>query len=158
MDFIFDGSEIPNVGPVSVVKDVVAGTAGTTLVGDLFRYDDGNAGYFKKCANGDTDVLTLNRVYLCTKQSTETAIADGVVEGIWCPSMRLKGTPSDASALVQAVIETRVTLDISGTTQLIDEGDSTNGFMRIMRPEGGADNFDTTNGYNTLVVVNEHFN
>ena len=158
MDFRFDGSEIPNVGPVSVVKDVVSGTAASIDEGDLFREDDGNPGYVKKCANGDTDTLTLNRVYYCTKQSTETAGADGTVQGIWCPSMRLKGTPTTPANLLQAVIDTRVTLDVSGGTQKIDENDTTNGFMRIVRPEGGASNFDTTNGYDTLVIVNEHQN
>ena len=154
MDFRFDGSEIPNVGPISVVKDVVAGTAASIDEGDLFRVDDGNPGYVKKCADGDTSVLTLNKVYLCTKASTETAGADGVVHGITCPSMRLKGTAATPANLLQAVIDTRVTLDVSGA-QTIDEDDTTNGFLRIVRPEGGAANFDTTNGYDTLVIANE---
>ena len=158
MNFRHDGSEIPNVGPVSVTKDVITGTAASISVGHLFREDDGDAGYCKLCANGDTDTLTKNRVYLCTKASNETALADGTVEGIWMPSMRLKGTPTTPGNLVQAVIDTRVTLDLSGTTQKIDEDDTTNGFMRIVRPEGGADNFDATNGYDTLVIVNEHEN
>jgi len=158
MDFRLDGSEIPNVGPISVVKDVILGTTASISVGHLFRTDDGNPGYVKLCANGDTDVLTLNRVYLCTKASDEVAGTDGTVHGIWMPSMRLLGTPTTPANLAQSVIDTRVTLDLSGTTQKIDENDTSDGFMRIVRPEGGVDNFDTTNGYDTLVIVNEYEN
>lgn len=157
MDFRQNGSEIPNVGPVSVVKDVKSGGAATIAVGQLFREDDGNAGYVKLCANGDTDTLTKNRVYLCTKASTDTAAADGVVHGIWCPSMRLEGLCTTPANLLQAVIDTRVTLDVSGSVQKVDENDTANGFMRIVRPEGGAANFDTTNGVLT-VIVNEFEN
>ena len=153
-NFRFKGSEIPNVVATSVVKDVKSGTAGSILVGDVFRLDDGNPGYVKKGANGDTS--TLNPiVYFCTKVSTETAGADGVVHGITCPKMVLEGTAATPANLLQAVIDTKVTLDVSSTVQKIDENDTTTGYMRIRRPEGGASDFDTTNGYNVEVVVND---
>lgn len=155
MNFQFDGSLQPNAAVVGVKKDVKAGTTATILVGDLFREDDGNPGYVKKCANGDTDTLTKNNVYFCTKRSTESAGADGVVEGIWCPFMRLRGTATTPANLLQATIDTRVTLDVSTIYQKIDENDTTNGFMRIERPPEGASGFDTTNGYDTVVIVNE---
>jgi len=154
-NFQFDGSISPNAAVVSVVKDVVAGTTASISVGDLFRTDDGNPGYVKLGANGDTDTLTLNRVYLCTKASDETAGVDGTVQGIWCPFMRLLGTATTPGNLAQSVIDTRVTLDLSGSTQTIDENDTTNGFMRIVRPATGYSEFDTTNGLNVAVVVNE---
>ena len=155
MDFKFDGSEIQNVSPVSVVKDVKSGTVGSIAVGQLFRVDDSNPGYCKLCANGDTSTLTLNRVYLCTEASDETASADGTVKGITAPSMRLLGTVTTPGNLAQSVIDTRVTLDVSSGVQTIDENHTTDGFMRIVRPEGGASSFDTSNGYDTAVVVNE---
>jgi len=155
MDFRFLGSKIPNTAPVGVVKDVILGTAASISVGQLFRLDNGDAGYAMLCANGDTDTLTLNRVYLCTKASDETAAADGTVEGIWAPSMRLLGTVTTPANLLQALIDTRVTLDVAGGVQKIDENDTTNGFMRIARPLTGAAGFDATNGYDTEVIVNE---
>lgn len=155
MDFRFLGSKVPNASPMGVVKDVILGTAASISVGQLFRHDNGDAGYVMLAANGDTDTLTLNRVYLCTKASTETAAADGVVEGIWAPSMRLLGTVTTPGNLAQAVIDSRVTLDVAAGVQKIDENDTSNGFMRIARPLTGADGFDSTNGYDTEVIVNE---
>ena len=155
MEFRFLGSKEPNAAVVSVVKDVVSGTAASIAIGQLFRADNSNPGYVMLCANGDTDALTLNRVYLCTKASDETAGADGTVKGIWCPYMRLLGTVTTPANLVQAVIDTRVTLDVGGGVQKIDENDTATGFMRIARPLVGVDGFDTTNGYDTEVIVNE---
>ncbi len=155
MDFRFDGAENLNQAPIPVVKDVKSGTTSSISIGHLFRTDNGNAGYVKLGADGDTATLNLARTYLAVSDSTETAGADGIVKGIWCPNMRLRGTPTTPSNLTQARIDTRVTLDLSGSTQKIDENHVTDGFMRIVRPEGGADNFDTTNGYDTAVIVNE---
>lgn len=155
MDFIFDGME-NGASPTPVKVRVVAGTDASIAVGDIFRLDDGNAGYYKKGANGDTITLTKNRACLCTKASTETASADGWVEGITGPGLRLKGTATTPANLAQSVVDTWVTLDVSTGVQTIDENDTTTGFMRIAQPpEGITAGFDTTNGYDTVVVLNE---
>lgn len=156
-DFKFDGVE-NGASSTPVRARVVLGTTASIDEGDLFRIDDGNPGYMKKCADGDTITLTKNRACLCTKASTETAAADGWVEGVTGFGLRVKGTVTTPANLTQAVVDTWVTLDSSGGVQKIDENDTTNGFMRIVQPpEGisGDPGFDTTNGYNTVVVVNE---
>ena len=155
MDFRFNGSEIPGIIPTTETKDVKAGGAATIAIGDMVREDDGNPGYVKKGADGDTDTLTKNRVYLAIGASDETAGADGTVKVMWCPYMRLLGTVDDVADLVQAIVDTRVTLEVDTGVQKIDADDTTNGFMRIKRPEGGIANWDTTNGYNVEVIVNE---
>jgi len=153
-DFKFNGSLYGLEAP-SETLDVVAGGTATVAIGDLVRIDDGNAGYVKKCANGDTNTLCLEKVWLAVSASDETASADGTVKAMTCPYMRLLGTVTTPANLLQALINTRVTLDVSAGTQKIDENHTTNGFMRIKRPVGGASCFDTTNGYDTEVVVNE---
>lgn len=154
-DFFYDGME-NGASPTPDKSRVVAGGSASIAVGDLYRIDDGNAGYVKKCADGDTITLTKNRVCLCTKASTDSAGADGWVEGITGVGMRLRGTVTTPSNLTQARVGTWVTLDVSAGVQKIDENDTTTGFMRIAQPpEGVSTGFDTTNGLDTVVVVNE---
>jgi hypothetical protein len=157
MNFRFKGSLIPNAAVVSVTKDVILGGAATIKAGDIVTPDDSNPGYVKKGANGCTSAIATT-CYWAAADSDETAAADGTVELLWCPSMVLEGTAATAGNLLQAVIDTRVTLDTSGATQKIDENDTTTGFMRILRPVGGAAKFDTTNGRNVEVCVNEPLN
>jgi hypothetical protein len=157
MDFRYKGSIYPNITATEEVKDVKSGTAASIASGDMVRVDDGNPGYVKLGANGDTSTLTP-RAFLAISASDETAGADGTVKVISCPGMVLEGTATTAANLLQAVIDTRVTLDVAGGVQTIDENDTTTGFMRILRPAGGAANFDTTNGRGVEVVVNEALN
>ncbi len=157
MDFRFKGSLYANQQAICETKDVKSGAAASIDEGDIVRLDDGNPGYVKKGANGDTSTLTPV-CYLAISASTDTAGADGTVKVIHCPGMILEGTATTPANLLQAVIDTRVTLDVDTSVQYIDENDSTTGFMRIRRPEGGASKFDTTNGRNVEVVVNECLN
>lgn len=157
MDFRFKGSLYANQQAICETKDVKSGGAATIDEGDIVRLDDGNPGYVKKGADGDTSTLTPI-CYLAVSASDETPGADGTVKVIHCPGMILEGTARTAGNLTQARIDTRVTLDVSSSIQYIDENDTTTGYMRIRRPEGGAANFDTTNGRNVEVVVNEALN
>ena len=140
-----------------VTKDVKSGAAASIEVGDIVRDDDGNAGYVKKAANGDTSTLAP-RTYIAVKASTDTVAADGVVELLTGQEMVLEGLSTTPANLLQAVIDTKVTLDVAAGVQKVDENDTTTGFMRILRPEvgkaAGASGFDTTNGV-IKVVVNE---
>jgi hypothetical protein len=154
MDFRFKGSLVADNQLVCLKKDVKSGTAASIATGDMVRDDDGNAGYVKLGANGDTSTLTP-RAYLAVSASTETAGADGYVYVIFCKSMVLEGTSTTAANLLQAVIDTKVTLDVAAGVQTIDENDTTTGYMRILRPVGGASKFDTTNGRGVEVCVNE---
>lgn len=140
--------------PVVVRKDVKSGTTSSITPGDIFRADDGNAGYVKLGANGDTSTLAPE-VFLAISTSTETASADGYVFGLFMKEMVLLGTATTPANLIQAVIDTKVTLDVSAGTQTIDENDTTTGFMRILRPQTGVAGFDTTNGRDVEVLVNE---
>ena len=140
-----------------VTKDVKSGAAASIEVGDLVRDDDGNAGYVKKCANGDTSTL-VPRCYIAVGASTDTVAADGTVQLLTGPQMVIEGLATTPANLLQAVIDTKVTLDVAAGVQKVDENDTTTGFMRILRPDvgtaGGASGFDTTVG-SIKVVVNE---
>lgn len=158
MDFTVLGS-LSGHEVVGVTKDVIAGVVGSIVAGDLVVPDDGNAGYVRLGANGDTSTIAL-RTYVAVSTSTDTVAADGTVELVWAPNMVLQGTATTPANLIQAVIDTKVTLDVAAGVQTIDENDTTTGFMRIMRPlgtngsAGGVGDFETTSGV-MQVIVNE---
>lgn len=142
-----------------VTLDVKSGTTASIAVGDLVIPDASNAGYFKKAPDSTDSTATYFtaaaggvKVYLATTASDETAGADGTCEAIFAENMVLEGAATTASNLTQARVGQICTLDNPSGTQTIDEDDSSNGFMRIRRPAGGASNFDTTNGIVEVVV------
>jgi len=153
MNFEYRGVVEGSASPVSMKKDVKSGAVGSINFGDLVRADDGNPGYVKKGANGDTLTLAPKAFYAIST-STDTAGADGYVYVLSGDNMVLSGTATTPANLSQARIDTSVTLDTSGDAQTIDENDTTTGFMKIRRPIAGASGFDTTNGYGVEVVVN----
>lgn len=153
MDFRFIGGK-NGIDAVGVVKDVKAGAASTIKTGDLVIPDDGNPGYVRKVATGETSA-TATRVYFAVSASNETVGADGTVKLLYGPNMILAGTATTPANLVQAVIDTKVTVDVTTGTITIDENDTTNGFLRIARPADGVAGFDTTNGYDVAVICNE---
>ncbi len=144
MDFKLIGT-LNGESTTGVVKDVKAGAVASIAIGDLVIPDDGNDGYVRKVANGENST-TATRVYIATSNSSDTASADGTVELVTAPGMILEGTATTKANLAQGVIDTKVTVDVAAGVITIDEDDTTNGFLRIRRPAGGAANFDTTNG------------
>ena len=152
MNFTLEGT-LSGEQPTAVVKDVYAGAVGSVKVGDLFIPDNSHAGYVRALANGEASTYAI-RVYYCTKLSTDTVAANGVVHGVYAKEMILGGTVTTPANLAQAVIDTKVTMDLSGTTFTVDENDTSSGFMRIVRPDGGYLNFNTTTGA-VKVIVNE---
>jgi len=136
---------------VGVVKDVVSGTAASISIGDLVVPDDGDAGYVRLIADGEV-IAAAYRVYLAVSDSDETAGEDGTVKLLYAPNMVLEGTAATPANLAQAVIDTIVTVDVSGDDITVDENDTTNGFLRIKRPEGGAGNFDTDDGIMEVIA------
>lgn len=152
MDFIVKGT-LNGETVTSVEKDVKAGAVGSIEIGDMVIPDDGNAGYVRKVADGEVST-DATRVYIAITNSTDTATADGVVTLEYAPGMIIEGTATTKANLVQAVIDTKVTVDVAAGVITVDENDTTTGFLRIARPAGGADNFDTTYG-KVLVIANE---
>ena len=151
MDFISRGT-VNGETITGKIKDVKAGAVGSIAKGDLVIPDDGNAGYVRKIADGEV-VAAAYRVYLAISDSSDTVAADGTVELEYAPGMILEGTATTKANLVQAVIDTKVTVDVAAGVITVDENDTTNGFLRIARPSGGAANFDTTDG-KLLVIAN----
>lgn len=143
MDFILKGTE-DGKPVIPYTYDVKAGTAASLKPGDLAVWDATNAGYIAKMTASDT-ATTAREVFYVVGDSNETASADGTVQVVTAKRMILEGVAHTKANLVQAIIGTRVI--ISGTTTLlIDENATTNGFLQVRRPDGGASKFDTTNG------------
>ena len=132
--------------------DVVAGGTATIDVGDVIIPDDGNPGYWRKVANGEIST-EATEVRVAITASDETAGADGTCEAFVGAEMVISMVATTPANLVQAVIGTKVTVDVTAGVITVDENDTTNGFLEILRPPTGAAGFDTTNGV-MLVLAN----
>lgn len=127
-----DGSQ-----PIEREFAVVAGTASSCLVGDIVVAANG---YASKSGNGGC--ASAGIYGLVTELSTETAGANGVVKVVFSPSgLILRGAPTTASNLAAAIQYDRVTLDVSSTTQTVDEDDA-NGILTILDYDADADTVD----------------
>ena len=118
--------------PVQYRKfDVKAGSAGSIPLGSLVIQDAGNAGYVKFAPDGtNSDSIWIG---IASTTSTDTASADGVVEVAYSiAGLVVEGTATTPGNLAQALELTRVTLDVTSTTQTIDENDTTKGVMQIL--------------------------
>ena len=110
---------VGGVSPEVKVFDVVAGTTGSILQGDLVTVDNG---YAVLIPNGGG--TAAGRYGLAQTLSTETAGANGKVEVIYCPSgLLVKGKATTPANLAAAVLFDKVSVDLSGTTQTVDEND-----------------------------------
>lgn len=128
-----DGSQ-----PIEKEFAVVAGTDSSCLVGDLVVCANG---YASKVA--DDGVQTDGIYALVTELSTETASANGVVKAIFSPvGLVLRGKPTTPSNLATAIVYDRVTVDVSGTTQTIDENDAAGGVITIWDYDSTAGTID----------------
>lgn len=128
-----DGSQ-----PIEREFAVVAGTTSSCLVGDLVVCTNG---YAAKVAD---DGIQTDGIYaLVTELSTETATADGVVKAVFSPvGLVLRGKPTTASNLATAIVYDRVTIDVSGTTQTVDENDAAGGVVTILDYNATAGTID----------------
>ena len=135
-----DGSQ-----PVTRTFDVKSGAAASIAVGDLVVVDGGNAGYVAGAGNGAASTSTW--IGRAVSTSTDTASADGVVDVEFSPAgLIVRGTPTTPGNLAQAIKGTKVTLDVSGGTQTVDENDTTNGILTVLA-------YDDTSGEETIDVV-----
>lgn len=134
-----DGSQ-----PVTRIFDVEAGSAGSIAVGDLVTA--GNAGYVAKGANGAANSVVW--IGKAVSDSNETASANGTVEVEFSPAgLIVRGKPTTAGNLAQAIIGTKVTLDVSSGTQTVDENDTTNGILTVL------DYDNSVSGEETIDIV-----
>lgn len=122
---------------------VVAGTTSSIAIGQLVTVANG---YAALVANGGA--ASSGRYGLATTISTETSTADGVVEVQFCPTgLLVQGTATTPGNLAIGVIYDRVTIDVSGSVQTVDENDP-NGVLTIL-PATNSVNFPNS----TQVVV-----
>lgn len=121
--------------------EVKSGTTASIAVGDLITIDDSNPGYVKKAANGASS--SLRWVGRAVTASDETASADGTVEVEYHPSgLIVRGLPTTAGNLAQAIKNTLVTLDVSTGVQTVDENDTSSGVLVIKAYDTDAGTID----------------
>lgn len=109
--------------PNSRVFDVASGTTASISIGDLVVVADG---YAAKVANGGG--TTGGRYGLARSASTETTTAAGSVQVDFSPvGLVLQGVATTPGNLATAFKFDKVTIDVSGATQTVDENDTTNG-------------------------------
>jgi hypothetical protein len=129
-NFLYKGT-VGGVSPEALTVAVASGAAASISIGDLVVVANG---YASKVTNGG-GVSTGSKLFgLATSDSTDTVAADGVVDIIYCPSgLVLEGTATTPANLLTAVKFDKVTIDVSGSTQTVDENDPTNGAILISK-------------------------
>ncbi|OPX88985.1 MAG: hypothetical protein A4E53_01718 [Pelotomaculum sp. PtaB.Bin104] len=118
-NFTYQGT-VGGVSPETKVFNVVAGgSGGSILQGDLVTVDNGYAALV-----GNGGGAAAGRYGLARTTSTETGAVNGTVEVIYCPSgILVKGKATTPGNLAAGVLFDRVSVDLSGTVQTIDEND-----------------------------------
>ncbi len=123
---------------------VKSGTAGSILPGMLVIVDGTNAGYVKAAPTGTAS--TSVRVGIAIGTSSETAGADGTITVESSPELVVQMYAATPGNLVTATNLGKYTLDVTSGDYLLDENDTTNGFIRLL-------SFDNaTNGLCTAVI------
>lgn len=113
------GGTVGGVSAETKTFDVVAGTTGSILRGDLVTVDNG---YAVLIPNGGG--AAAGRYGLALTTSTETGTAAGVVDVMYCPSgLIVKGKATTPGNLATGVLFDKVSVDLSGTVQTVDEND-----------------------------------
>ena len=119
----FGGNEI-----VPVKYDVDAGAVSTILMGQIVDFHTSQ--YVKEAANGATTSALWCGI--AASDSDETATADGEVDVYRHPAGLLAFAKATTPAnLAATVLNTIVTLDVTGTVHTVDENDTSAGAMRI---------------------------
>ena len=112
--------------------DVVLGVLTSIEDGDLVIVDGSNAGYVKKAADAASN--TARWIGRARKDSTDTVAAAGTVEVEYHPNgLIVRGNATTVGSFAQSIIDTRVTLDVAAGVQTVDENDTTNGALTIIR-------------------------
>lgn len=119
--------------------DVQAG-ATAILPGEPVIQDAGNPSYVIRAANGASSTATW--IGVAASASTQTASADGQIFVIDDPQVTFRGKATTPANLVQAIKNTKVTLDLTGSSYTVDENDTTNGTFVIKDFNAGAGTVD----------------
>lgn len=128
MNFTYQGT-IGGSTPEVKTFAVASGSAATITQGDLVVIANG---YAAKVGNGGGTTGGLYGWALTT--STDTASAAGVVDVLFSPvGILLEGTATTPANLAAAVLYDKVTIDVSGATQTVDENDTSSGGMLIYK-------------------------
>jgi hypothetical protein len=130
---VLNDQDVKLVGatPDVLTLAVKSGTTATVKMGDLIVVDASNAGYVSKAPNGASSTLTWVGVALGA--SDETTSADGTVDvRVSKAGLVVELDATTPSNLAQALIGTKVTLDVSGGVQKVDENDTSNGILTIL--------------------------
>jgi hypothetical protein len=117
-----------NVTPVRKYRTEAAATA--IYAGEPVKFGGTGGNYVIPLADGDPEVSTDRMIGIAASDSTQTASADGVVEVyVVTPGltvMRAKATTAanvDTDAELLALLNDRVTFDLTGTAYTVDENE-----------------------------------
>lgn len=125
--------------------------AGQTAIkaGEFVVQDtSGDEEYVIAAANGAANTSTW--VGVAASADTVTSSADGEVFVYDDPQYVFRGKPTTAGNLATSIINTQVTLDVTGTDQTVDENDTTNGTLIIR-------GYNTTKGtIDVQMAQNDH--
>lgn len=138
-----DGSTAMSTSGTSVKDSAVVGSgSGATISpGDIVRYLNG---YWAKVADGEATAAGLYGMAVTT--STETGSVDGLVTVKYHPSgLLVKGKPTTASNLAQAILGDIVSIDVGSGVQTVDENAA--GILRV------RDYDNSVTGNETITVI-----
>ena len=137
------GGEV--VPPLPLPLKVKAGAVGSIIPGMPVIADGGNAGYVKAAPDGTINTALV--VGVANSTSTDTVATDGTVTVDAAPVLLCKmfaKTPANLTAAM--VLTNKYTLSVSGGAYTMDQGTTTNGFIRLL-------DFDNvTNGLCTVSI------
>jgi len=139
-DFIVIGTRDGSQS-VTAEFDVYKGAASTIVAGDIVSVNGGQAGYVLLGA----DALSSDDTWIgmAVSTSTETVAANGTVQVMYSPAgLILRGTPTTPGNLAQAIIGTKVTLDVNAGVQTVDENDTTKGVMTVIAYDATNETID----------------
>lgn len=140
-NFSYQGT-VDGVQPTEQEFDVASGTTASISVGDIVTIANGYAAF-----TADDGCTTDGLHGLAVEDSDETTTAAGKVKVLYSTSgLKLRGVPNTASNLATAILFDRVTIDVSSTTQTVDEDDAGGGICTIT-------GYDSTNGTIDIVLA-----
>jgi len=120
---------VGGASPETKTFDVAAGTTASMPIGSHVTVANGYA-----ALTGNGGGTTAGRYGLAVSNSNETSGAAGTVDVMFCPAgLILEGTATTPANLAAAVLFDKVTIDVSGTTQTVDENDTSSGGQTLYK-------------------------
>jgi len=115
-DFTYQGT-LDGVEPTERIFNVVAGAAASIASGQVVELANG---YAVLVANGECDDTGFYGLAVST--STDTVGAAGTVSVVYhATGLVVRGLPTTAGNLDPAILFDRVSMDVGGSTQTVDE-------------------------------------